>query len=276
MISIEEGNLKIKELIESSTPFIAGKMGAVEMHLMVCDLSKRGWDDSARWHASNHAGITPPDDRILEYFRKVYTESLKQTDLLTIWYPEREVSEEKVVSRHYCPNATFIAGLQALEPFYHVNPWSAALEGKKVLVVHPFEDSIREQFSKKDLLFQDKSVLPDFELITLKTYQTHGGGNTDLQWDTCFEDMAEKIQGQDFDVALIGAGGYGLPLCNVAKQMGKPVVHVGGGLQIMFGIKGNRWDANPAVNKYYNEHWKRPFESERPKNSTIVEGGCYW
>lgn len=276
MISIEEGNLKIKELIESSTPFIAGKMGAVEMHLMVCALSKRGWDDSARWHATNHAGITPPTDHILRYFEKVYLESLKEVDLLTIWHPENKNSEEMVVSKHCCPNATFIAGLQALEPFYHETPWSAALAGKKVLVVHPFEDSIREQFSRKELLFEDKRVLPDFELITIKTYQTHGGGNTDLQWDRCYEDMAEKIQKADFDVALIGAGGYGLPLCNVAKQMGKPVVHVGGGLQIMFGIKGNRWDTMPAVSKYYNSNWKRPNEDERPKNSSIVEGGCYW
>jgi hypothetical protein len=276
MKTILEGNKIIKEAINNNIPFIAGKMGAVEQQVMLYKLAERKWDDSLRWHASNHAGITPPTDDILKLFSSLYEESLFNTDLLTIWFPDNINSNEYAISYKYCPNAEFIGGLQALEPFYHPEPWSYALKGKKVLVVHPFEDSIKEQYAKKHLLFQDQSILPDFELITLKTYQTHGGGNTDLPWNICYHDMAEKINKIDFDVALIGCGAYGLPLCNVVKNMGKPAIHVGGGLQIMFGIKGNRWDNMPAVSKYYNEHWKRPYDSEKTKNHQVVEGSTYW
>lgn len=276
MISIEQGNLKIGELISSSTPFIAGKMGAVEQQVVKYFMANKSWDDSLRWHASNHAGVTPPTDFVLNYFIKEYVDALSNMDLLTIWFPDQINSEEFKFSEHFCKKAEFIAGLQALEPFYHQNPWSKYLEGKKVLVVHPFEDSIKEQFSKKELLFEDKNVLPDFELITFKTYQTHGGGNTDLPWNVCYEDMVNRINSLDFDVALVGCGAYGLPVCNQIKKMGKPVVHVGGGLQIMFGIKGNRWDNMPAVNKYYNQNWKRPYDYEKTRNHAVVEGSTYW
>jgi len=274
MITIEQGNLKIGELISNSVPFIAGKMGAVEQQIVKYHMSNRYWDDSIRWHASNHAGITPPDDFVLNYFIKEYVDALSNMDLLTIWFPDN--SEELLMSRLYCKNAEFISGLQALEPFYHENPWSKYLEGKKVLVVHPFEDSIKEQYSKKELLFEDKNILPNFDLITFKTYQTHGGGNTDLPWNVCYENMVNGIQKLDFDVALVGCGAYGLPICNQIKKMGKSVVHVGGGLQIMFGIKGNRWDTMKDVNKYYNSSWKRPYDSEKTRNHHVVEGSTYW
>jgi hypothetical protein len=276
MISIEEGNSRIKELITKNVPFIAGKMGAVEQQIMISNLDKIPCNDNLRWHASNHAGITPPTNQILDFFTKVYTDALYETDLLTIWFPNNTESNEFVISNNYCPNAEFIAGLQALEPFYHLDPWSSSLAGKKVLVIHPFEDSIKKQFDTKELLFEDKTILPDFELITFKTYQTHGGGNTDLPWDYCYNDMVDRLSNIDFDVALVGCGAYGLPLCHVVKKLGKPAIHVGGGLQIMFGIKGNRWDNMPAVNKYYNEHWKRPYDSEKTRNHQVVEGSTYW
>ena len=276
MESILDGNDLIRQAIKDSKPFIAGKMGAVEQQVMIYNLYNINPDDNLKWHASNHAGITPPTDDIIKLFSSLYKESLLNTDLLTIWFPENIGSKEFEISEHFCPNAQFIAGLQALEPFYHPNPWSSELKGKKVLVVHPFEKSIKEQYLKRDLLFEDKTILPEFELVTLKTYQTHGGGDTDLSWDYCYNDMAEKIENTSFDVALIGCGAYGLPLCNIVKKMGKPAIHVGGGLQIMFGIKGNRWDNMSAVNKYYNENWKRPYDNEKTRNHQVVEGSTYW
>lgn len=276
MISIEEGNKRIGEMINSSQPFIACKMGAVEQHVVKYFLAGKYWDDSLRWHASNHAGVTPPSDYVLDFFAKEYIDALSNVDLLTIWFPEQTDSDEFIISNHFCKNAEFIAGMQALEPYYHQDPWSKHLKDKKVLVVHPFESSIKEQFSKKESLFEDRNILPDFDLITLKTYQTHGGGDTNLGWDVCYKDMVERISKIDFDVALVGCGAYGLPICNQIKKMNKSVVHVGGALQIMFGIKGNRWDNMPAVNKFYNEHWKRPFDSEKTKNHGVVEGSTYW
>ena len=104
--------------------------------------------DFDRWQATNNAGITPPSEYILDYFRKVYIESLKELDLIALW--NSSDPEEVAISKHFCPNANFINGLVALEPYYHFHPWSEALREKKVLVIHPFEDSIKEQYSKEN------------------------------------------------------------------------------------------------------------------------------
>ena len=58
---------------------------------------------------------------------------------------------------------------------------------------------------------------------------------------------------------------------------GKSVIHMGGSLQLLFGIRGKRWDEMELLKPYYSDAWIRPSESEnlggREKN---VENGCYW
>ena len=60
---------------------------------------------------------------------------------------------------------------------------------------------------------------------------------------------------------------------------------MGGSLQLLFGIMGNRWDHDEphyenGVFIYYagleNEYWVRPSASERPKSHKVVENSCYW
>ena len=45
-----------------------------------------------------------------------------------------------------------------------------------------------------------------------------------------------------FDVAIIGCGAYGMPLAAMLKQAGKQAIHLGGATQLLFGIKGKRWE----------------------------------
>ena len=84
----------------------------------------------------------------------------------------------------------------------------------------------------------------------------------------------EKI---DFDIALLGCGAYGYPLAAHIKKMGKQAIHLGGCLQILFGLKGRRWDEEePDIVARYNDYWHYPMASEVPKGSGDVEGGTYW
>ena len=79
-----------------------------------------------------------------------------------------------------------------------------------------------------------------------------------------------------FDVAIVGCGSYGMPLAARIKGLGKQVIHLAGATQILFGIRGARWDARPYMQKFFNENWTRPSATERPKNADLVEGACYW
>ena len=177
---------------------------------------------------------------------------------------------------------------ESIYPFWVDNPWTRVLEGKKVLVIYPFSNSITSQYSRKDLLFKNKKILPDFELITYKPVQSAAYEKVEFKtWFDALNHMKEEIGTIDFDVAILGCGAYGLPLAAHIKRMGKQAVHMGGGTQLLFGIKGARWDNNayhysnlPQLNtnysSLYNEFWVRPLPEETPSAAKLVEGACYW
>jgi glycerol-3-phosphate dehydrogenase len=83
---------------------------------------------------------------------------------------------------------------------------------------------------------------------------------------------ASKI---DYDIAIIGAGAYGFPLATRFKHQGKQAIHIGGAIQILFGIKRHRWNNIPRVAKHYNEHWIYPLE-KKPEKADAAGVGTYW
>ena len=270
MLSNEEGNNFIKEKILSGQPFIASKMGGVEQNVILCKMN--GDYNGVREMASTNAGITPADDNTLNYFSERYTDALGKVDILG----HMPSPQEKHILSTYAPHSKF-SELRLLEPFYFDNPWSETLKGKKVLVIHPFEDTILKQFVNRKKLFGNERVLPDFTLLTIKSEQTNGGGTgNNKPFKESMELMEAKILKSDFDVAIIGCGAYGLPLASVCKDMGKQAIHIGGGLQILFGIKGKRWDVHPEISAMYNDYWVRPMDNEKTINFQSIEGGTYW
>ena len=113
----------------------------------------------------------------------------------------------------------------------------------------------------------------------LQAVQSIAGQKTEFEdWFAALESMKEQISNRDFDVCILGCGAYGFPLASFVKKMGKQSIHLGGVTQVLFGIKGARWERYiiyPYAN-LFNEYWVRPNDVEIPKKSKIVEGGCYW
>ena len=81
-----------------------------------------------------------------------------------------------------------------------------------------------------------------------------------------------------FDVALIAAGGYGMPLGDyIVHQKQKHAVVMGGVMQLLFGIKGKRWDKRFGVRRKYNKNWIFPLQVNTPNFAKAIEfGGPYW
>ena len=91
-------------------------------------------------------------------------------------------------------------------------------------------------------------------------------------WEDGLDKLAAEVASNEFDVALIGAGAWSLPLGRRIKQMGKSAIHMGGETQLLFGIKGKRW-----VNyNIYNSAWVNADPEETPEDTNRVEDGCYW
>lgn len=216
----------------------------------------------------------PNDVKLGERFYRLMLEDMQIIDILASY-----IYEEKYVNKYLKCKRVDLDGYYA--PFLWKNPWTKYLKGKKVLVVHPFVDSIRYQYeNNRCKLFENPDVLPEFaELHTIKAVQTIAD-QEDSRFETWFDAlqyMKDEISKVDFDIALIGCGAYGMCLAAHVKRMGKQAVHLAGWTQMLFGVYGERWIKDqPQYAKFINENWIRPLESEKPKGAEKVEGGCYW
>jgi hypothetical protein len=198
---------------------------------------------------------------------------IEPMDMIGVW---TLVPGESYLIKRCCPDALRF-NPSAFEPYFFANPWSVALEGRKVLVIHPFADSIEAQYRRRKLLFRDQRVLPDFQLTTVRAVQSLAGSKTPfMDWFEALAWMQEEVKKADFDVAIIGAGSYGLPLSAYVKSLGKVSIHMGGATQILFGIRGKRWDNMKEFSEIINEHWVRPSAAEMIPAGDKIEDGCYW
>ena len=278
IISDEQANELIRKKIMEAAPCFITRFGSSELSTInfyrQIKLVEAGsvWNNDHKQVLCDVSGFFPFTQSNMDRFCTIYLAFIKNIDVLGVW----RVGEENVAdlfSEHIQ-----LINLPAVEPYYFAAPWSIALKGKKVLVINPFSESIRKQYEKRTLLFANKEMLPAFELLTITAVQTvadNTGGFTD--WFEALESMYTQIAAKDFDVAIIGAGAYGMPLANFIKiNMGKVAIHMGGATQLLFGIKGKRWDSFPAIKAMYNEHWINPSEAERPPGLHKVEGGSYW
>lgn len=197
------------------------------------------WEENVKEQMTKWSGFFPSSEENLMKFGNLMLEDMTQVDILGSW-----LREEQIMIDEYCLKLQKVT-LLALEPYWAAKPWTRALEGKNVLVIHPFASLIESQYAeKRELLFQDKRVLPSFELKTLQAVQSIGGESDFEDWFEALDWMKNRMDATDYDIALIGCGAYGFPLAAHAKRMGKQSVHLGGALQLLFGIKGKRWE-NP-------------------------------
>ena len=272
----------IAEKIESGEPFMVARFGNTELTVMTSVMKRRLFGNSEstqarfdKWFTrmGEGAGFFPVEPKLGDDFTDLMIESSKAVDLLAVWYCEMD---DYVITEYM--KECKLTYLNYIEPWRVKEPWTAALKGKKVLVIHPFEDSIKEQYAKRKRLFDNPKVLPDFELKTLKAVQTIAGERDErfATWFEALEYMYEEALKIDFDVAIIGCGAYGFPLAAKLKKAGRQVIHMGGATQILFGIKGKRWLENPRTQLKFNEAWEYPKKEETPQNCGVVEKGCYW
>lgn len=273
----QAGNDLIRSKIASGDSFLAARFGAVELAIMrqaeEIELGLRSKiNDKLANQAMICAGFFPPTQDNLLHFSYLMRNLACEIDLLGIWYNPMENYFLRVYNKQ-----AITTPLTALEPWYHKNPWSTELKGKNVLVIHPFAETIMAQYKRKNDIYPS-GLLPECNLIVQKAVQTIAGQKDDRfdNWFEALEYMYDQATKENFDIALLGCGAYGLPLAAKLKAEGKQVIHLGGATQLLFGIKGRRWDNRPEISKLYNESWVRPSEKESVVGKDAVEQGCYW
>lgn len=150
-----------------------------------------------------------------------------------------------------------------MEPFYqiteHIKQWTHHLHNKKILVIHPFVDSFKKQLDNGFQIFNGKQnciFLEGQEFVFYKSFQTIAGNHIHNDWFETFTIMCKDI-----------------------AKLKKSAIYVGGGLHLLFGVMGKRWENNAmwkTITKHNNSAFIRPSGSEICRNINTIENGCYW
>lgn len=263
----------IYELLVSEEPCMIARFGSAEIQGVISGILPLSINiclqNRIYRHLIDNAGFFPINRKNVRQFARLMIGCMKQCDCLASW------RIEEVFFLKHLKKAKRI-GLDTLDPVNDKEQfsWYKALEGKKVLVVSPFAELMEYQYNhNRKRIWSNKDILTKYaKLETVKAVNSIGGNCEYASWFEALEAMEEEIKKKDFDIALLGCGAYGFPLAAYIKSIGKKAVHIGGATQLIFGIKGKRWQ-NAS---YINEYWISPRPEDRPKGFEKVEGGCYW
>lgn len=233
IVTITEGNEYLKKAIHNGVPFMAARYGSTEMqlvnrYLLKCSKIVKEYKETNRSAICVNSGFFPErNDLLLDRFAEEMLAASKEVDVLGLL----NSFDEGWVIKKYIPEFSQITYLRGLEPYYHEMPWSFELKGKRIVIVHPFKETILSQYRKRELLFKDKDILPEFDLSVVKAVQSIAGEKTKFEtWFDALDYMAEEVLTQEFDIALLGCGAYGFPLAARIKKAGKIAIHMGGGI----------------------------------------------
>lgn len=76
-----------------------------------------------------------------------------------------------------------------------------SIKREKVLIIHPFVETIKKQYQRREEIFPGTDILPEFDLKTLKAVQTIAGERDD-RFSTWFEAL-EYMYNEAMKIDLI-------------------------------------------------------------------------
>tara|TARA_Y100000816_G_C26103842_1_gene585853 strand:- start:2562 stop:3428 length:867 start_codon:yes stop_codon:yes gene_type:complete len=279
--NINESNEIIKKYIKNDKPFTIVRAPAETIIALKYKQSGNISNQDIKI-LSEFGGIYANNITLIKNFLDIYLDATKNGDILSCFTMYQHVENQKYLSEKYNLQKIFS---RSIEPWYacmeNVKPWTLDLYDKKVLIISPFTDSFQKQIKNNFKIFKDKEIFHSEQKFHFyKCYQTSAGNHIHSSWLETFTIMCNDIKKLDFDIAMLGCGGYGLPLCDyIKRKLNKSAIYIGGGLQLMFGVMGKRWENREDWKQIIAENkcnFIRPSGDEIIKSKHLLEGGCYW
>ena len=234
-----------------------------------------------------NAGIMLTSPESLLAYSELYLKAFQNCEIFGAWEIQGEVFKHIAQSHEYirgqvAPNKRNIWAFvfDIFHYIYDPQCWTKSLEGKRLLIISPFVESIREKINIRTKIYDGVDIFPNCTFVFAKPPQTQGNQQSqDFQVElNRFKGELDQLKDQ-YDVALVSCGGYGNLVCNyIFESHRKSAIYVGGVLQMYFGVLGGRWlkERPDVLRLFMNEHWSRPKESEKPNGCGQIENGCYW
>ena len=153
----QSSNDIIFNLLSSGKPCMIARFGTTEINCInnyltvhsnksvirklyeyITDNTHTPWWNKKHFHTMCiYSGIFPESQETAEHFSERYLQDIPEIDILACHqYYERFMPLRDDIER---------VQLEMLYPFFVERPWTRILKGKRVLVIHPFENTIKKQ-----------------------------------------------------------------------------------------------------------------------------------
>lgn len=283
---------RVATAIRDSRPWATGKLGGVERAILYYRVVLERETDPRRLRAYEqvlahkmlrHAGLFPTDRGFMREFSRVYSRHVLELDCVGLaadafpielailraldWRPELVRWEDQQPDRS-CPSDD-------------ARCYLPHLRGQRLLLICPFAKLLRDRANQQTFeAVWGKTGKKWFDAEAVEAVELPYGfaEATRQRYGTCLELLdvvIEEVAEKDFDVVLIAAGGLGIPLASLIKARGKVAISLGGHLQVVFGVLGERWRHDPDwQRRYFNEAWIDMPARYRPDPSETDEN--YW
>ena len=276
---------EIQTALKEGRGSLIGRHGSIEMTMILL------YDQTDTIHAETamylekNAGIFPRmKETILEWI-DIYKKATQEANVFAAaWYKELAEAEWRYLNA-INPRSIRIP-LRSLEPYYSMptHHWTRALEGQRVTVVSSFVESMKEQLEYRESIWpQCQTILPmSTQWSFVRSYYCPTVAQGVCQWPSAIRTWSQAVEYLEAEVlktepriVLLGCGGLAMPLAARLKAKNIVAIVLGGAIQLLFGVKGRRWDTHDFIPTLYND-WIYPRESEIPGAASDIEGGCYW
>ena len=296
-------------LIQSSYPIMIGKIGANELLIIyqtiqIMQKHLLDYSPDIKREGCLTAGIFPPTKEGFIIYVNNYLDAIKSMNIMASWNDRILEIEEYVWNNYVIKDKLLnkpekeiygLVDLCTLESFY-TEPqywWQNLYENKTILIITPFVKSIQTQLSldKRDKVWRGKwngfwSKNINFKYVKFPHPYYISSEEDKTSYPQSLDLLMKKYQTEidsigDFDIALVGTGAYSILLCDYIKSIKKKnAFHLGGGLQMMCGVYGHRWEPSfnksPFLKEYINDDWIRPLPEEIPPMYNAQENGAYF
>jgi len=284
---MEENAKVLCDLFKSDKPFLVGRNGTIELEVIIRYYFQKEIYDNYKQKLELHAGIFPQTEVHSYCFE--YLKALTNTNVIAEgWYEPLKMTEQSILDTINKNRKKIL--LRNLEPYY-VKPslrWTQHLKGKRVAVINSFANTCEEQTYMPNAIWGDdsESLLPkSTKWIPIQTYYSPALASTNIEaqwpsyinsWKDAVDDVVNRVLLEDVDVAIIGCGGMGMIIGSRLKEHGIQCIVMGGATQLLFGIRGKRWENHEVISKFFNDAWVYPPDSCKPDGYKCIEDGCYW
>lgn len=284
----EEICTAIQAALQDKKGCLIGRNGTIELQVFFFKMlnGKAAIPEQLARTLELHAGVWPRGETYIHQWYLNLQKAIQESDVLVAGWYEPLAQQEKHVLDTLGVKVPRIP-LRSLEPYY-VPPekrWTRLLRGHKVAIVNSFAETAVKQAVKAQDIWPNDVLPDDTEWISVRTGYAPvlASGQSSCMWPSAVktaEDAVrycvQKVLESKARIALIGCGGLGMLIGAELKKAGVIAIVLGGATQVLFGIKGKRWENHAIVKNFWNEDWVWPSEDETPQGAKQIEGGCYW